>query len=138
MTMDTQFPPFLEETLKSLNLPAGNVEAILEIYKKNIELMNTTQQIAIEATNTILELQQKHIQRAIEQWNDQVKSANRDPADIKIEDTAKATKDKLNETLEHINEVNAVVEKSNKKIKDSFQKRLKESVDEVVELSKKK
>jgi methyl-accepting chemotaxis protein len=139
MPMDTQFPPFFEEALKSLNIPSGNIEALLDIYKKNIELMNTNLQIATEATNTIMELQRKHIENAIEQWQEQVKSASSvDPSDLKIEDAAEATKDKLTETLDHINEVNAVVEKSSKKIKDTFQKRMKESVDEVVELSKKK
>ena len=139
MDIDSQLPPFLEETLKSMKMPSENIETILEIYKRNIELMNTTQQIAMEATNTILELQRKHFQRAMDQWNEQMKSpTSMNPAKVKIDDAADATKNHLNKTLDHINEVNAVVEKSNKKIKDSFEKRLKESVNEVVELSKKK
>ncbi len=93
----------------------------------------------METTNTIMELQRKHFQRALDQWNEQIKSpSSMDPAKVKIDDAADVTKDHLNKTLEHINEVNSVVEKSTKKIKDSVEKRLKESVDEVVELSKKK
>ena len=141
MTKETNIPPFMEEALKSFkqfNFTGTDIEDLMSMYKKNIELMNSTQQVAIEATKAMMDLQRSYVQRAMEQWNEQLKATSRQgPTSEKTTSQVEATKDAVTETLEHIQELNSIIAKSNEKIKDSFQKRIKESLDETVNLANK-
>jgi hypothetical protein len=138
MTKDTNIPPFMEESMKAFKdfkFPGNNMQDMMAMYKKNIELMNTTQQIAIEATKAMMELQRNFMQSAFEEWSDQMKTA---ASKGSFDDPAQKAKKAMDDTVEHMKELNTIVEKSNEKIKDSFQKRIKESIDETTNLGKKK
>ncbi len=141
MTKDSQFPPFMEESMnsfKQFKFPGMDVESLMKMYQKNVELMNSTQEIASETTRSLMELQQRYIQKALDQWNDHMKvCTSKAPLAEKTSHHTEATKNVVDQTLEHIQKMNAIITKSNEKLNESFQKSFKEGFDESVNMTKK-
>jgi len=46
------------------------IETLIEEYKSNVELMNMTQQIAIEATNSVIQLQTQYMKQVYDQLSE--------------------------------------------------------------------
>ncbi len=103
-----------------------------------MELITATQQIASESAKAIMELQNEYVKTVFSQWNAQVKSCcSQTPLEEKTAHQAEAAKAAVNQTIEHAQELNAIVAKSNEKIIDSVQKGFKEGLDESLHMTKK-
>jgi len=141
MTKDTHIPQFMEEAMKSFkqfSVPITDMETLMTMYKKNIELMNSTQQIAIEATKEMMDLQRSYMQKALDQWNEQIKeTTTKGPLEEKATDQTKSTQDAVSQTIDHIQELNSIIAKSSEKINETFQKRFKETLGESLDAAKK-
>lgn len=144
MTKETNIPPFGEEGFRTFNpfkqfkYPGVDMETLMATYQRNMELMNSTQQIAMEATQSVMELQREYIKKAFDQWNEQIKyTCSKAPLGEKTAHHVDTTKTAVDQTIEHVRDVNSIIAKSNEKIINSVQKRFKESLDESATLAKK-
>lgn len=141
MAKGTNIPPFIEEGLssfKQFKFPGVDMETLLSSHQRNMELIATTQQIAAESTKSIMELQNEYLKKVFDQWNEQVKCCcSKAPMEEKTTDQAKAAKAVVNEAVEHTQEFNSIIAKSIEKIGQSVQKRMKEGLEESVNLVKK-
>jgi phasin family protein len=132
---------FHEEFLnsfKNTKYPWLNMKDLMSAYQENMDLMNKTQQIAVETTQAVMELQSKFVQNAFDMWSAQVKDCcSKAPAEEKTATQAEYTKERIDKTMEHLRDLNAVITKSNKKISESIQKRVQEGLDESLNRAKK-
>lgn len=148
MVKETNIPSFGEGAFnpfkafnpyKQFKFPGFDLETLLANYQRNVELMNSTQKIVVEATKSIMELQNDYMKTVFDQWNDQVKSCcSQSPFEEKTAHQTEAAKEALNRTIEHIQGVDSIIAKSNERIMDSVQKRVKEGLDESLKMSKKR
>ncbi len=141
MAKETNIPPFMEEELnsfKQFKCPGVDMETLLSCYKKNMELMNTTQKIATEATQSVMELQKKYFKSVFDQMNEEVKS-NFSKASFaeKAAHQANTAKITADETMKHVRDVSSIIAKSNEQVVESIQKRFKEILDESANQAKK-
>lgn len=141
MSKNTNIPPFMEEGLnafKKHKFPGVDMETLLTSYQKNVEFMNAAQQIATETTQSLLGLHNQFLLEAFEKWNEQLKNnlSTNAPTD-KTTQQAESSKAVIDKMIDHAREVHSTVEKSNEKLINSLQKRIKDSVDESVTLAKK-
>lgn len=141
MAKEANIPPFMEEGLnsfKKFKFPGADMENLMFIYQKNIELMNATQQIAVETTQSVLELQRQYMKTAFDQWNDQIKyCCSKAPLGEKTAHHAETTKAAVNQIIEHTRELNSIITKSNEKMNESVQKHFKEGLNEFSNQAKK-
>lgn len=134
MGLEKNIPPFWGEN----KLPWPEIESLVDGYKRNIELMNVTQQIAIEATKSVIQLQMHYMKHIFDQLSEQAKY-DRSPSATEERianqsDIGKATVDKA---IEHATKINSILSKSNEKIIENIQKHFKEGFDETVVAAKK-
>lgn len=141
MSKDTSNNPFWGDGFKGLKdpkLPWFDTELMLSSYRRNMNLINTTQQIAAETTKAVMQLQAQYMKDIFEQMSEQTKQtvSNSSPEDrvIKQSESTKAT---IDQAIEHARNVNTLISKSNEKIIENVQKRFKEGVDESTALAKK-
>lgn len=141
MNKDTNIPPFGEElfnAFKQFKVPGIDMEALVASHQKNMELLASTQKKAVESTNSIIELQNKYLKKAFDQWNEQLKhNCTKTSFEEKAACHAQSTKEMSDRALEHLKEINTIIVKSNEKIIDSIQKHFQESLDESLNLVKK-
>ena len=147
MVKETNIPPFGSEeanpfkkfdAFKQFKLPGLDLETLILNYQRNIELVNSTQQVVAEATKSIMELQSEYMKKGFDQWNVQVKDCcSKAPFEEKTTHQAEAAKTAVNQTIAHAQEVNSIIAKSSEKIIGSVQKRFKEGLDESAILVKK-
>jgi len=141
MAKESNVPPFMEEGLgsfKHFKFPGVDMEALMESYRKNLELLSKNQQIAIETTESLMELQNQYIKNAFEKWNENVKQCcSKTPLEEKNTQHSKAAEETVDKTMEHLRDINAVIAKSTAKINESIQKRFKEGLEESLNMTKK-
>ena len=138
MAKETNIPPFMEDSFKKFKLPGVDMETLLSSYQKNMELINTTQKIATETTQSVMELQKQYFKKVFDQWNEEVKTnISKTSLDEKTAYKAETAKTAVDETIQHVRDVNSLIAKSNEKIIDSIQTRFKEGLDESAALAKK-
>ncbi|HUX80435.1 MAG TPA: phasin family protein [Alphaproteobacteria bacterium] len=139
--MDKEKNIFGEESFnafKQFKFPGLDLETLLSNYQRNMELMNSTQQVVVEATKSIMELQNDYFKKVFAQWNEQVKyCCSKAPLEDKTTRQAEATKAALDQAVEHTQGLTSIVAKSNEKIIGSVQKHIKEGLDESLNLAKK-
>src|SRR5436190_22842269 len=76
MNKDTYTHPFWGENFKGLKdnkLPWFDTELALASYRRNMHLINTTQQIAAETTKAVIQLQAQYMKDVFEQLSEQTK-----------------------------------------------------------------
>ncbi len=141
MSKDTNIPPFGEEmfnAFKQFKVPGINMEALVASHQKNMDLLASTQKKAVESTNSIIELQNKYLKRAFDQWNEQLKHNCTKPFfEEKAACHAQAAKEISDRALEQMNDINTIIVQSNEKIIDSIQKHFQESFNDSLNLVKK-
>jgi len=141
MSKESNIPPFVEEGLnsfKQFKFPNFNMDAFIGMYQKNLELMNKNQQIAVETAQSILELQNQYLKNAFDLWGEQAKKfCSKASLEEKTSSHAEATKETVDKTMEHFQNLNTIIAKSNEVINDSIQKRFKEGLEESANLAKK-
>lgn len=141
MAKETNVPPFMEEGLgafKKFKFPGIDMEKLLSSYRKNLELMSKNQQIVTETTQSLMELQTQYIKNAFDVWSEQVKNCcSKSPLEDKPAQHSEAAKATFDKTIEHLQNVHSVVAKSNEKMNESIQKRLKEGLEESLNMTKK-
>lgn len=141
MSKDTYSNPFWGDHFKGLKdpkLPWLDTELMLASYRRNMNLINTTQQIAVETTKAVMQIQAQYMKDVFEQISEQTKQ---NVSTISPEDRAfkqsESTKAVVDQAIEHARNVNTLIAKSNEKIIENVQKRFKEGVDESTALAKK-
>ena len=141
MSKDTYTNPFWGESfkgLKDIKLPWLDTELMLSSYRRNMDLINTTQQIAAETTKAVVQLQAQYMKDVFEQLSEQTKhNISTFSPEERVAHQSEATKATLDQAIEHARNVNTLISQSNEKIIETVQKRLKEGVDESASLAKK-
>jgi phasin family protein len=141
MTKETNIPPFMEEGLnsfKKFKFPGADMGNLISIYQKNMELMNVTQQIAVETTHSVLELQRQYMKTALDQWNNHINSCcSKAPLEEKTAHQAEVAKTAADQIVAHTKALHSIIAKSNEKINETVQKGLKEGIDEFSNVVKK-
>ncbi len=134
MAKGTNIPPLGEKGFNYFNpfkFPGINMEIFLRSYQNNMEFLNASQQIAIETTKSLIEIQNQYVKKLFNQWNEQVKTRPfQSPLHEKTAFPAEAAKEAVEQTLEHLGELNSILVKSNEKMNESIKKRFKEGLDE--------
>lgn len=141
MPKDSYTNPFWGDNFKGLKdpkLPWLDTELLLSSYRRNMNLINTTQQIAAETTKAVIQLQAQYMKDILEQMTEQTKQtvSTASPEDRVIHQS-ESTKATIDQAIEHARNVNTLIAKSNEKIIETVQKRFKEGVDESTALAKK-
>jgi len=141
MNKDTFTNPFWNESLKGwkeAKLPWLDMELMLSSYRRNMELIHTTQQIVSETTKAVAQLQAQYMKDIFEQMNEQTKhNLSIATPEEKAARQTDTTKKNIDQAVEHAKILNEIISKSNEQIIDNVQKRFKESVDETTSLAKK-
>lgn len=141
MNKNTNIPPFGEEmftAFKQFKVPGIDMEALATNHKKNMELLASTQQKAVESTNSIIELQNKYLKKVFDQWNEQLQhNCGKTSFEEKAACHAQSTKEMSDRTLEHLKEINTIIVQSNEKIIDSIQKHFQETFNDSLNIIKK-
>ena len=134
MTNYKNFSPFLDKD----NLPWGDINTFIDGYKRNVELISVTQQIALEAAKSVMQLQTQYLKGAFDQVTEQTQkgftSNINEDSFANQSDLGKATVDKA---VQHASKINAVITQSNEKIYENIQKRFNEGVKESASAVKK-
>jgi len=141
MTTERQEHSFWTEhmnTFKDIQPPWLDNELFMTAYRRNMELMNTTQQITAEATKAIMQLQTQYMKYIFDQLGKQTKeglsTASPEEKAFHQSDLAKQA---IDQALEHAREINSIIAKSNDKIIERIQKCAKDGVDESISMAKK-
>jgi len=139
MPKETNIPPFNAfNSFKNFKFPALNMDIFLSSYQRNIELMNKTMKIATETTQSLMELQSQYVQKAFDQWNEEVKfSFSKTPLDKKTTHEADTVKSTVADAIKHTQNVSSILAKSNEQVIESIQKCFKEVTDKPSGLGKK-
>ncbi|EKE09306.1 MAG: phasin [uncultured bacterium] len=141
MAKEKNIPPFGEglfNPFKGMNNPVFDMKTLTANYQQNIELMNSTQKIAVEATQSIMALQNQYLKNIFEQWNKGMKNClSQIPLEEKMTCQSESTKVMVDKTVEHARDINAIIEKSNEKVVESLQKHFKKGLDESADVTKK-
>lgn len=141
MNKDTYTNPFWNESLKGwkdTKLPWLDMELMLSSYRRNMDLINTTQQIVAETTKAVAQLQTQYMKDIFEKMNEQTKqNISMTSPEEKVARQSDATKKNLDQAVEHARNLNEIISKSNEQIIENVQKRFKESVDETTSMAKK-
>lgn len=141
MMKDTFTNPFWNENLKGwkdAKLPWLDMELMLASYRRNMDLINTTQQIVAETTKAVAQLQTQYMKDIFEQMNEQTKqNISMSSPEEKVARQSDATKRNLDQAVEHTRNLNEIISKSNEQLIENVQKRFKESVDETTSMAKK-
>jgi len=142
MNKDAFNNQFWGETLKVWKdgkLPWLDTELFLSSYRRNMNLLNTTQQIAAETTKAVLQLQAEYVKDVFEQMSEQAKkNITTFSPEERISHQSQTTKQTFDQALEHARHVNELISKSNEKIMENVQKRFKEGLDESATFTKAK
>jgi len=127
MSSDTNIPPFISNGMfKQFKFPSSYLETLMSMYKVNNELTNSTQQIAMETTKEVMELQQKFLKKAFDQWNEQLKqNISKEPFKAESINPTEFAKEAFNQISEHAVEMSSVLSKSNEKLSASLKKHSK-------------
>jgi len=141
MNKDTYTNPFFGEgwkAMKDTKLPWLDMELFLSNYRRNMNLISTTQQIAAETTRAVIQLQTQYMKDVFDQLGEQTKKnmSTLSPEE-KVTQQTESTKNTLDQAVEHARNVNTLIAKSNEQIVENVQKSFKESVDESASLGKK-
>ena len=147
MAKGANIPPFGNEEanpfkqsnpFNQFKLPDGAMETFLSNYQKNMELVTSAQQLAADSTKSILDRQNEYCKNAFDQWNEHIKfCCSKAPLEEKTAHHAEVSKEALDKTGKHLRDVNSIIVKAHEKIAESVQKRLKESLDESLNVAKK-
>ncbi len=141
MSKDPYTNPFAGDTFKAFKeakLPWFDPELMFSSYRRNMDLITTTQQIAAETTKAVVQLQSQYIKDVLEQLSERTKeNISTASPEEKVAQQSEATKASLDQAIDHARNVNTVIAKSNEKIIETVQKRFKEGVDESASVAKK-
>jgi phasin family protein len=139
--MNKETNNFWSENFKKWNeakLPWLDAEVLLSNYHRNMDLINSTQQIVAETTKAVIQLQAQYMKDIFEQVNAQTKqNMTACSPEEKVSRQSDATKKNLDQAVEHGRNLNELLSKSNEKIIENVQKRFKETLDETASLAKK-
>lgn len=136
----TFIPPFWEDTLKifkQAKVPWLELEPFLANYRRQMELINTTQKIATEATKAIIQLQTQYMKHTFEQLSKRARHNFSTSSNDKTTQQADLAKAKIDEAIDHARELNSILLKSNDQIIESFKKSTKDSIDKSTSIAKK-
>lgn len=140
-TFTTYTNPFWNEGLKGFKdgkLPWFDMDLMLSNYRRNMELINTTQQIVSETTKAVAQLQTQYMKDFFEQMQEQTKqNLSMGSPEEKFTRQSDATKKNLDHAVAHARHLNEIIAKSNENIIENVQKRFNEGVEETAAMGKK-
>jgi phasin family protein len=141
MNKETYTNPFWGDNvkgLKDIKFPWFDSELMLSNYRRNMNLINTTQQIAAETTKAVIQLQAQYMKDVFEQLSEQTKqNISTFSPEERVAYQSEKTKAAVDQAVDHARNVNTLISKSNEKIIENVQKRFNEGVDESASLAKK-
>src|SRR3990167_6513629 len=115
MSKDTYTNTFWNESLKGwkdAKLPWLDMELMLSSYRRNMDLINTTQQIVAETTKAVAQLQTQYMKDTFEQMNEQTKqNISMTSPEEKVARQSDATKKNLDQAVEHARNLNEIISK---------------------------
>lgn len=127
--------PFSQDYTKyfrDFKMPAYDMESLMTSYRKNMEIVNSTQQVMAEATRNLVQLQTQYMKQLFEDMSQQTKETLTSSESMEEKSTghAKSVKETIDHAISHSKEINHVVSQASNKVMETVQKRMKESVDE--------
>lgn len=141
MTKDTYTNPFWNDNLmglKGAKLPWLDMEQILASQRRNMDLINSTQQIVAETTKAVIQLQAQYMKDTFDELSEQTKkNVSAFSPEEKIVNPSETIKAPLDQAIEHARNVNSLITQSSEKIIENVQKRFKEGMDESASIVKK-
>ena len=141
MTKETFTNPFLGDNFKAFKdtkLPWFDSEFVLSNYRRNMNLINSTQQIAADTTKAIMQLQAQYMKDVFEQLGEQTRqNMSNFSTEEKATKQSEGAKAAIDHAIEHARNVNTLISESNEKIIENVQKRFNEGVEETVAAAKK-
>jgi phasin family protein len=139
MTKEKYAFPFWGNTFNTdAKLPWLDMELLAASYRRNLDLMNTAQQITAETTKSIMQLQTQYMKHVFDQLSEQAKhNLSMTSFEEKSAHQSETTKVTLDQAIEHGREVHSLLSKANEKLIETVQKRFKEGMDESAAMAKK-
>jgi len=132
---------FWDESTKAFSkarFPWFNNERFMENYRRQTEIMNTTQQIIIESSKSILQLQMQFMKQLFDQLGEQTKhNLSSTSGEEKVAQNVQHTRANFDKAIENAHEINATIAKSNDKIIDTLHRHINESLEESIAAAKK-
>jgi hypothetical protein len=134
MAKDTNLPPFISsqsEVFGKSMFPGGYGDSLMSMYRLNVELITTSQKIAMETAQTLMALNQQYQKRVYDQMNELIKSnISKGPFEEKTTSQANVAKNAVEMMSEHAHEISSLLVDSNKKLSENLHKSLKEGLEE--------
>jgi hypothetical protein len=131
VTKKSTFPPFFGKefgSFKMFEFPGVDMDTLLSSYQKNMELMDVSRKITTEATQSLITIQNKYIQKFMGQWNERMKNGfSKVPCEETTAHQAETAKTADNEMLQHLRNTHSIIQQSNKKIIESIQNHFKKT-----------
>jgi phasin family protein len=122
---------------KQFKFPGAYMETLVAMQQLNTGLLNETQQIAMETTKSVMDLEQQFMKNAFDQWNEEVKyNISKAPLEEKTTHQAEVAKDAVSQISEHANKLSSILTQSNEKFNETLQKHIKMGMEESSNLSK--
>lgn len=140
MTKENQSYSSWSENLnafKNAKFPWGDNEFIMSSYRRNMEFMNTSQQIAVETIKAVTELQTDYIKSMFGQLSERTKQglSASSPEEKAARQTDSAI-EIIDHAVEHAREINSIMAKSSDKVIENIQKTAKKNLEDAASLAK--
>ncbi|MEB3701670.1 Phasin family protein [Candidatus Bealeia paramacronuclearis] len=130
-----QSNPFSQDYTKffrDFKVPHYDMESVMTTYRKNLDILNSTQQVIADATRNLVQIQTQYMKQLFEDLSQQTKEnlTSSQSMEDKTASHTRSVKDTIDHAISHTKEVNHLLTQTNTKVMDTVQKCLKESVDE--------
>jgi phasin family protein len=125
----------MEDVFKNMGIPAMDINAMMNAYKKNLETIHTANQVAADVMNSLSGLQNKFMQQTLEDVGSMMHkimdpSAALKPTDA-LKEQSKMNQESWTKTMNHGKELAEMMSKTGAKVSDILRKRVSEHMDEV-------
>ncbi|WP_416899315.1 MAG: phasin family protein [Minwuia sp.] len=131
--MPTPANPFADfsNALKDMKLPAFDMDAFVQMQKKNVEAMTAANQIALDGMRALFERQVQIAQNSVEEAQAAIRVAAESKGQVDVQSQIEAARAAMEKAQLNIRELSEMATKSQTEIMDILQKRMMESVDEM-------
>lgn len=124
----------------SMKAPKVDRQAMMENHRKNLEVMNDANKMAMEVIKAIAQLQSQYVKQTFEEMNSALRemmAAKKPEAENQWESHASKIKEAMTKAFDHTTSIANVVVKSHRDIHGKVQDRFSESMDHIKESASK-
>ena len=131
--MPTPANPFADFTnaLKDMKMPTFNVEAFVEMQRKNVEAMTAANQLAMDGMRALFERQVQIAQQSIEEAQAAVRTAAESKGQVDMQTQIESAREAIEKASANMRELGDMAAKSQTEIMDVLQKRMMDGIEEM-------